>query len=332
MKSFRLVAIFLISIMNIAFGQSQFSSNSKIIAPGDDPGKTTAKENAPGNQPGCAFFEQKGGNALVVKAGGYQIRFAEASSWTFQDVFYNNKAILIPAGWQQAVIGETKLPKGGDGFLGSGHRKEKILSLNLSAYQNGKLLKTYPVAEGLSVTGGTFFVVEKQSQFISEHNGLFYDHTARISIGADGLSEDFHFKVTGENAACVTFMYVFMHIFPKATQTWVVGDEQGEIERGMFVADASFTLKKDFLWLFVYNPADEIGIVCKYPETYEGMEGFKNSFWNRKNDNKLYLKIDPKRNKGEEFSYSVKLKAFETKENNWEAEAKKVLATISFNR
>lgn len=307
--------------MNITFGQNQFSG-------------TTAKENAPGNQDGCAFFEQKGGNALVVQAGGYQIRFAEAGSWTFRDVFYNNKAIIVPSGWHQAVLSESGLPKGTDSFLGSGHRKEKILSVDLSAYQNNKLIRTCPVAAGLPVTNGTFFVVAKQSQFISGHHGLLYDHTARISIGADGISEDFHFKVAGENASHVWYMYVFMHTFAKTMKQWIAGGEQGEIERGTFVADASFTLEKDFLWLFVYNPADEIGVVYRYPEVYEGMvgpkEGFKNSFWNRKDDNKLYFRINPKRNKGGEFSYAVKLKAFETKENNWETGAKSVLATISF--
>ena len=291
------------------------------------------KTNSAESRNGCAFFEKKeGGNSLTVKAGGYKIDFAEGPSWTFRKAFYNDKLILDSSGWQQAVLAEVQLPKGVDSFLGSGHRKEKVLSIKLSAYQYNKLVGTYPIAEGLAVTNGTFFVVEKQSQFISGQNGLFYDHTSRISIGADGISEDFYFKVTGEKTSCVAWMYVFMHIFPKTMKTWMAGDAHNEIERGTFVADASFTLKKDFLWLFVYNPADNIGVVYKYPEVYEGMEGFKNSFWNRKDDNKLYLRINPKKNKGEEFSCSVKLKAFEAKADDWETEAKRVLATINFSK
>ena len=121
-------------------------------------------------------------------------------------------------------------------------------------------------------------------------------------------------------------MYPFMHIFPKTTNSWVVGNNEEVIARGKFLDDRSISLKKDFRFGLFYDSTQNLGTAIIYPEIYKGsVNGPKNFFWNRVKDNKHYLQIDPKRNKGEEFSYSALIKAFEAGDQPWELKAKSLI-------
>jgi len=256
------------------------------------------------------------------------MRFAEKSSWTFREAWYKRKQFLSTSGWQQPVLNEAGVPKGKDAFLGTGHRRETVESIGVTVSEAGKPGHAYPVAEGLSVTNGNIFTVAKKSKFISEFNGLLYEHRSWVTLSPDGIHERYWFRAAGEGTTNVNFMYVFMHIFRNSTKQWVVGDDKGETARDEFKDDMSFSLKKDIRWAFIYDPIETVGIVYVYPRMYEGRSGFKNSFWNRNYDNKLYLQIDPKRKMDEEFEYEVTVKAFISEAELWEVPAKKILAPL----
>jgi hypothetical protein len=251
------------------------------------------------------------GVALLVTAGDYKIRFAERMSWTFRDITYKGKKVNATTGAQQPVLHEIKTPEGVDKFLGTGHRKEQIELIEVIVLdKKNKVIGTYPVQEGLNITKGDSYIIHKKSKFFSEVGGLYYIHDAKITVSSDGIKEDYHFKATADDYSNVDFMYAFMHIFPKTTTHWIVGDDSKVIEQGEFLSDKSFTLKKDFRFCLIYNPKEQLGISMVYPRVYEGFR-MKNAFWNREHDNKHYLQIVPKKVKGEEFSYSATLKAFD---------------------
>jgi hypothetical protein len=273
-----------------------------------------------------AWFDAKhtDGKSLFVKSGDYTIRFAANTSWTFREAWFQGKQFLATSGWQQPVLNEANVPKGKDAFLGTGHRKEAVESIVVTVSNADGVAVTYPVEEGLSVTNGDVFIVEKHSKFISEFSGLLYEHRSWVTVSNSSIHERYWFRAAGAGTTNVNYMYVFMHIFRNTTKFWVVGDDTKEIQRGEFLDDMSFSLKKDILWAFIYDPAETIGVVYAYPSIYEGKKGFKNSFWNRTYDNKLYLQIDPKRKTGEEFEYSVSLRAFSAVPENWETEAKRI--------
>ncbi|MDD4869087.1 MAG: hypothetical protein PHR77_00905 [Kiritimatiellae bacterium] len=265
------------------------------------------------------------GKSLFVRSGDYTMRFAEKSSWTFREASYRGKQFLTTSGWQQPVLNEAKVPKGKDTFLGTGHRREAVESIAVTVSNASESVLTYPVVEGLSITNGDMFIIEKKSKFISEFSGLLYEHRSWVTVSPDGIHERYWFRAAGEGTTNVNYMYVFMHIFRNSTKQWIVGDDKGEITKGEFIDDMSFSLKKDIRWAFIYDPMEIVGVVYVYPKIYEGKRGFKNSFWNRSYDNKLYLQIDPKRKMGEEFEYEVTLKVFIAPAEIWETEAKKTL-------
>ncbi|MFD1631276.1 hypothetical protein [Pseudopedobacter beijingensis] len=267
------------------------------------------------------------GVALLVTAGDYKIRFAERMSWTFRDITYKGKKVNATSGAQQSVLHEIKTPEGVDKFLGTGHRKEKIESIEVIVLdKKKKVIGVYPVQEGMKITEGDSYIIHKKSKFISEIGGLYYLHDSKITVSNNGVMQDYKFQAVSDDYSNVDFMYVFMHIFPKSTTNWIVGDNKKVIEKGEFLSDKSFTLKKDFQFCLINNPTEQIGIAIIYPEVYEGI-GMKNSFWNREYDNKHYLRIAPKKIKGEEFSYSALIKVFETGEERtlFELEGKKIV-------
>ena len=269
------------------------------------------------------------GPSLIITAGEYKIRFAELTSWSFRETFYKGKKLFVSSGAHQPALKETNIPKGGDVFLGTGHRKEKIELLELIiSDKSGAEISKHPIEAGLEIIKGDMFTVHKKSKFISEYHGLFYDHDAKVTISPDGIKEEYHFKVTGDDLSSVKSMFIFMHIFPKTMKYWIAGDDTTEIERGEFVSDNSFSLCKDIRFALLYDPMQNLGITLIYPEIYQGTPGTKNAFWNRVHDNKLYFSIDPKRNKGESFSYSIAIRAFEAEEKGWGEKGNSIIDTL----
>jgi len=261
--------------------------------------------------PGVARADE---DNLYVETGDYAAKFVRDCAWTLRDVNFKGAKLLVPVGWQQSVL-NVKVASGEDPWIGTGHGREVIESVQLIADGDAQ-----DVAPGLSAQG-TAFAVHKQSWL-----GPYF-HTSKVTVSPDGIREDFHFAVKKDTSR-VNFIYVFMHCFTNDTRTWIAGLGNGEEVSGVFKDDASFSLHKDIRWAMVYAPATGIGAVYAYPEVYPSMEGKGNMFWNRKGDNKLYLKVDPKRVIGEEFAYSVRLKAFKADEAAWESVARQVLAAL----
>lgn len=255
-----------------------------------------------------------GGPALQVSAGDYSMIFSEGKSWTFREISYKGKAVMSPTGAHQAVLREKETPKGVDTFLGTGHRREQIESMEVIVFdQQGEVIHTFPVEPDLKLNEGDSYVVYKKSKFHSEVGGLYYLHEAKITIGKDGIRQDFSFKAVADDYSNVDFMYAFMHMFPKTATSWLAGDDQEIIDQGEFLADRSFTLNKDIRYLLVYDPQQKMGVAVIYPEVYQGYRK-KNTFWNRERDSKHYLQVEPKKAKGEEFSYSASLKVYDAED------------------
>lgn len=251
---------------------------------------------------------------LFVHAGDYEVKFVENVAWTFRDVHYRGKSLLVPVGWQQSVL-RIQAPKGEEPWIGTGHGGEVVEKIQVRVGD-----KSYDVQDGLSVAGDTF-VVHKESWL-----GPYW-HVSDVTVSPDGLAEDFRYEVK-KDTSNVIFMYVFMHCFTNDTQEWIAKLSDGEEVRGTFLDDNSFTLKKDIRWAAVYAPKTSLGAVYVFPEAYASFDGQGNMFWNRPHDNKLYLKIAPKRLIGETFAYSCRLRAFDAPETEWESAARETMAPL----
>ena len=57
----------------------------------------------------------------------------------------------------------------------------------------------------------------------------------------------------------------------------------------------------------------------QYPggQIYHGRPGFKNSFWNRAYDHKLYLQVDPPLNVGQRVEYTHEIVPFRASPSDW---------------
>lgn len=270
----------------------------------------------PAYKEGSAHVKES--EALMITAGDYKAVFSKRTSWTIRELTYKGKRILTIAGNMQPVLNE-QVPEKNDAFLGTGHRPESEISLELEVI-GGKMPGKYSVHDGISIPDGDTFILTKRSKFISEFNGPLYEHVAKLTVSAKGLEEDYSFRVIGEGVAKVNYMYVFMHSMPNTTKIWAAYSAKAEIERGEFKDDDSFSFMKDALWLTAFDPAQDIVIVCSYTEQYKGV----NMFWNRATDNKHYLRIAPAKKMGEEFAFNNHISATEATETTWQDEAEKL--------
>jgi len=274
-----------------------------------------------------AVFDKNHGEgpSLRLKLGPFEMRFAEKMSWTFRETTWNGAPLFVPSGFMQPVLNEAGAPKGKDMFLGTGHRGERVLSVDLEILEGGKT-ESVAVREGLSVSRGEAFTVVKKSRFESEWNGALYEHTSRVTVSAEGIREVYAFTALSASCSNVNYFYIFMHIFTNTTRAWAVGDDALSVfARGEFGDDGSFSLRKDIRYALVHDPSAELGMAIVYPETYAGRKGFWNSFWNRAYDNKLYLQIDPKRKPGESFVYECFTRPFKATAAEFESRGQEVV-------
>lgn len=267
---------------------------------------------APGKASGKAWMEK---DRLCIAAGDYVVRFWEKAAWTLCAADYKSKPILITAGAFQSVLKIRGKDGGKSQWIGSGHGGEDIQSITVEVDGSSR-----PLESGFSATGSVFTVV-KVSQLGP------YKHTARVRVAPDGITEDLHYEMAGQPVD-LEVMYAFMHCFTNDTRQWIAGLGGEQEERGEFADDNKFTLKKDIRWAMVYAPSSGVGMVYAYPEIYRGNAPLRNAFWNRPRDNKIYLSVMPSQEPGAKFDYSVRLRAFEAPEAQWEAAGRKVLADV----
>ncbi|MCP4639293.1 MAG: hypothetical protein GY851_02600 [bacterium] len=251
---------------------------------------------------------------LDIRVGDYRVTFVDSVAWTLREAWYKDKPLLLKTGWQQTVI-NVAVPKGEDPWIGTGHGKEVVESIELDVAG-----AAVPVVNDLSVTGPAF-TVRKHSRLGP------YAHVTNVTVDADGITEAFEYEVV-EDASDVNFMYVFMHCFINETRDSIAYLKDGTEERGAFQDDMSFSLHKPARWITVYSPDKELGAVYVYPEPYDAKGGKANMFWHRSYDNKLYFQILPEKELGKRFAYTVRLQAFTAPEGEWESTARAAVKAL----
>ena len=247
---------------------------------------------------------------LTITTPTHEILFSEGPAWTIRQMSFNGKLLLSQTG----AFGSVASSKG-IGWEGTGHGHETVEKIELEV--DGK---THVPAEGLEVSGEKF-VLKKQSRFGP------YRHNAVITLDGKNLHEKFDYEVVADDSK-LSFIYAFMHCLTNKTDKWMAQPAEGEVLRGEFLDDNSFTLKKDVRWVSVYSSADEMGLVYMYPQVYKGTSDFTNSFWNRPRDNKLYFRPELPRGIGQKFGYEVTLQAFNAAPDKWEERAGEVVAEL----
>ncbi len=256
------------------------------------------------NETGTATLKP---GVLTVTRGAYRVAFSEKAAWTIERMFFNDKLLLSPTGAFGTVATSKKI-----GWQGTGHGGETVEKIELIV--DGK---SFPLDEKLNASGKVF-VLKKQSRF-----GPFLHH-AQITLDGKTLHEMHDYEIVEDDSQLV-FIYAFMHCMTNKTDKWMAQPAEGEVIKGEFLDDNSFTLKKDVRWVVVHDSADEIGLVYMYPKIYKGMAGFNNSFWNRPRDNKLYLRPEIPKGVGEKFSFEITLQAFSSPPEKWEDSARAVV-------
>ena len=247
---------------------------------------------------------------LTITQNSYKLSFIKKSSWTIQELYFDDKLLLSPTG----AFGSVANLKG-TGWHGTGHGNETVEKANLDV--DGK---TYDLQDGLDVRGNKF-VLFKQSVIGP------YRQFDTITFDGARIVEDFHYEIISDDSD-VNFIYAFMHCFTNKTDQWMAQLKDESIEEGKFLDNNSFTLKKDIRWAAVYDSSETMGLVYVYPETYQGKAPFNNSFWNRPRDNKLYLRPELPTGIGQKFNFKVTLQAFSATPENWQSDAKKLITNI----
>ena len=281
-----------------------------------------------GSQPSSGF---------ILSAAGLNISFCNNTAWTFRSLTLADSGapVLTATGFAQTVANvfvpanesEAKwpplhpihpgcpvIPRGPSGFLGTGHGGEYVFSLHLySDQQEIDLLNNSVLPPARAWSGLKDIAVVKKSQI-----GPFLV-AEEVSIHPGGDRAQGRMRVTvnltvayDDVAETVDFLYTAMSMFAEDFKEWWAVCANGTIARGNFSDDDAFTLQSDIRWLAVYDHDTHRGAMYQYPNhhAYVGKGHFKNSFWNRKYDHKLYLQIDPPRVMGDSVSYQHEIVPF----------------------
>ena len=274
-----------------------------------------------GSQPSSGF---------ILSAAGLNISFCNNTAWTFRSLTLADSAspVLTATGFAQTVSNvrvpanesEAKwpplqpihpgcpvIPRGPSGFLGTGHGGEYVFSLILhSGQQEIDLLRNSTLPPARSWNDLKNISIVKKSQI-----GPFLA-TEEVSIHPGGDRMQGRMRVTinltvayDDVADTVNYLYIAMSMFAEHFKEWWAVCANGTIARGKFSNDNAFTLQRDIRWLAVYDDSTKRGAMYQYPNhrAYAGKGHFKNSFWNREFDHKLYLQIDPPRVTGDSAFY-----------------------------
>ena len=126
----------------------------------------------------------------------------------------------------------------------------------------------------------------------------------------------------------VDYFYATMTMFALPYKRWVAQLQNGSLASGVFTFDMSFSLRADIRWAAVFDDASGQGSVFQFPGGHAPIgsaDGFKNSFWNRKYDHKLYLRIDPPRTVGKPLTIQHTVLGFEATNETWVAVARSLV-------
>ena len=122
----------------------------------------------------------------------------------------------------------------------------------------------------------------------------------------------------------VNFFYPCMTMFALVFKRWVAESLNGTSISGTFLYDNSFTLHSDIRWAAVFDDVSN-GALLQFPKPYKGSGSFKNSFWNRKYDHKLYLRIDPPTVVGSTVEIRHSVQGFKAENQSWVETARRLV-------
>ena len=216
----------------------------------------------------------------------------------------------------------------GSGFLGTGHGGELVSTLLLQTGDG----PTYdllheghatpmPVA-GLALPPGLGLRLTKTSQmgpFVAKQ-ALSLHPTLGLQLEAN-LTRVYASTPTAANDATrlVNFLYPAMTMFALPFRRWIAKATNGSLCAGLFAADDSFSLQADIRWAAVFDDKS-LGALYQYPTDAPppvGSGTFKNSFWNRNYDHKLYLRQDPPAEIGDVLQLRHSVRAFRATNATW---------------
>ena len=174
-------------------------------------------------------------------------------------------------------------------------------------------------ASSASPSSSMTLAVVKQSQI-----GPFLT-TERVELDAElGMLVSANYTVAYANATpFVNFLYPCMTMFAEPYKIWIATLSNGTAVSGTFKSDDSFTLEAGIQWAAVFDGVAH-GAVYQYPagHAYKGSGAFRNAFWNRKYDHKLYLRTTPLFELGAGFGYSHSVLGFTSNATSWATVAK----------
>jgi len=274
------------------------------------------------------MFDQAGGKRpgkrFSVRSEALYVDFNEPCAWTILNIKYHNDEIVGEHGYNGSVA--SARPKKGSkrksNWIGTGHGFETVKSLSIVV--DGR---PYKYKQGDTVSGKTV-VIRKESNLGP------LDHRSEITLEAcgDRIIETHSYKVIEDLSKRFHYLYAFMHCNNNALDQWLAvteGDKEltGTVGKG----DKSFSLKSDVRVVIFYSEAMKKGVAYVYPEVYKGRDTFKNSIWDRKNDNKLYFRPEVKKmgyQLGDTFEYRLTVIPFSAEPGQWKQKGKQLANSI----
>jgi hypothetical protein len=251
-----------------------------------------------------------GATELILKSGSYRAELESRFAWTIHKFDFKGKPLLVGSGWMGTAI-KNNVPKGKDPFTGTGHGGEKIESIKLIV--DGKEVKI--ISKGSQTAKGSLIEVVKKSMIGP------LKHISRITLSSKGLKQSFDFEMVGDSSKLIN-MYLFMSIWNKSMDQWLASSNT--FAEGTFNHDNKFIQTKQNKWVALLNPRNGIAGIC----VYQLPEKYKSFFWDRKVDNKHYIKYYPKKKNGSKFSCTSFISAFPSNPKNFKQNAIKQAAGI----
>ena len=248
---------------------------------------------------------------LILKSGDYTAELESRFAWTLHKLHYKDNPILVPSGWMGTVI-KCKVPKGKDPFTGTGHGGEELKLLKVTV--DGKVIN---INSRSQIIKGKIIRVVKHSKIGP------LKHISTLTLTPAGLKQSYDFEVDGD-ASSLLNMYLFMSIWSKPMERWLACSMDGKISSGNFVHNNKFIQTGMNKWVALLDPKSGIAGIC----VYKLPQRHKSFFWDRRVDNKHYIKYYPRKRQGFKFSCESFVSVFQTTPDKFKVDAKEKAAEI----
>lgn len=255
---------------------------------------------------------------LEVENNIIRANFVQKHAWKLGEVFYHGKEIVGIYGSNGSVLSvdkESPWERPQQGWLGSGHGGEKLISYEIEA--DGEVF----------AYSSDIFLSRKEIKLIkkSEMGPFIYTQTVIFSGAGSHIVQEHSYRVFRDPQGFIS-MYAFMHCNSKGLDAWLAvlpgsGRMEGLADKG----DNSNHLKKEVFSVAFYDENNRKGVSYCFPEAYRG-SAWGNFIWDRPRDTKYYFRpyIPSNPEIGVEFSYKIKLTPFTAEPEDWKQTAEKL--------